>query len=269
MKIGNLEVYGVIYKITNIINGKVYIGQTINGFDRRYDNGGIGIERVYNFHKCAKKNKGHFNQHLLGSIEKYGFNAFEVTELLDIAFSKEELNIKEICWIKTYKSNKSSYGYNQTDGGDNSFQVTRKIICLNNREIFNSITNAIKEYNTKSMLSHLSNPKKYKSAGKDKISNEKLVWSYYEDYLNMSEKDIEERILFTNTSRKFYKKGSRKSHKIRKIICVTTNEEFESVYLAQVKYKIGSYIFEALKDINKSCGKHPITNEPLKWEYVI
>jgi hypothetical protein len=32
---------------------------------------------------------------------------------------------------------------------------------------------------------------------------------------------------------------------------------------------MSTHIFEALKDINKSCGKHPITNEPLKWEYVI
>lgn len=35
MKIGNIEVYGVIYKITNTINNKVYIGQTINGFKKK------------------------------------------------------------------------------------------------------------------------------------------------------------------------------------------------------------------------------------------
>lgn len=39
MKIGNLNVYGVIYKITNKINDKVYIGQTIDGFKVRYDGG--------------------------------------------------------------------------------------------------------------------------------------------------------------------------------------------------------------------------------------
>ena len=38
MKIGNLEVYGVIYKITNKINRKIYIGQTIEGFKKRYKN---------------------------------------------------------------------------------------------------------------------------------------------------------------------------------------------------------------------------------------
>ena len=33
MKIGNLKIYGIIYKIQNKINNKVYIGQTISGFD--------------------------------------------------------------------------------------------------------------------------------------------------------------------------------------------------------------------------------------------
>ena len=37
MKIGNLEIYGVIYKVINNINGKVYIGQTAlkRGFNDR------------------------------------------------------------------------------------------------------------------------------------------------------------------------------------------------------------------------------------------
>ena len=50
MEIVNLEVYGVIYKIKNLINKKVYIGQTTQkgGFNSRYKYNGEGIERVYN-----------------------------------------------------------------------------------------------------------------------------------------------------------------------------------------------------------------------------
>nr|DAX85667.1 MAG TPA: intron associated endonuclease [Caudoviricetes sp.] len=37
MKVGNLEVYGIIYKITNKVNGKVYIGQTAQKMDLKAD----------------------------------------------------------------------------------------------------------------------------------------------------------------------------------------------------------------------------------------
>ena len=78
MKIGNLEVYGIIYKITNKVNDKIYIGQTVKekGFDGRYERNGEGIERVYNYHKACKEYNKHYNSHLLRSIEKYGFDAF-------------------------------------------------------------------------------------------------------------------------------------------------------------------------------------------------
>ena len=61
MKIGNVEIYGIIYKIKNQINGKIYIGQTIHGFNRRYKN---------NLEEYTK------NIHLKNSIDKYGILAF-------------------------------------------------------------------------------------------------------------------------------------------------------------------------------------------------
>lgn len=118
MKIGNIEVYGIIYKITNKVNGKVYIGQTVKGFNKRYGYNGIGIERVYKHHKRRKEN---CNQHLLRSIEKYGVDAFEIMEVFDIAFSKQELLLKEKCWIAIYKSYNSEFGYNKTLGGEGTY----------------------------------------------------------------------------------------------------------------------------------------------------
>lgn len=103
MKIGNLQVYGVIYKITNKINDKVYIGQTVLGFKKRYKGG--------QWHKFTH------NQHLKNSAHKYGVDNFEVTEILDVAFSKIELDLKENVYIKTYNSMCGKFGYNKTDGG--------------------------------------------------------------------------------------------------------------------------------------------------------
>lgn len=113
-------VFGVVYKIKNTTNNKIYIGLTTSkrGFNGRYSAKGIGVERVYNFYKYQDKNNQFVNRHLLNSIEKYGFESFEVDEEFDFAYSKEELKLKEEKWIKHYKSNNYKYGYNRTAGGD-------------------------------------------------------------------------------------------------------------------------------------------------------
>lgn len=116
--INGKEVYGIIYKITNTVNNKSYIGQTRNkrGFHGRYYHSGNGIERVYKFHKIQKQNNECYNEHLLRSIEKYGFESFKVEEIFDTAMSQEELNQKEIYYIKLFDSYNN--GYNMTPGGE-------------------------------------------------------------------------------------------------------------------------------------------------------
>lgn len=124
MKIGNLECYGVIYKITNKINNKVYIGQTIQGFNFRYNHKGEDIERVYNYHKYNKSTGRTYNAHLLNSINKYGINNFDVVNVLDVAFSKIELDIKEKTYIEIYNSYHN--GYNLTLGGGGTVGLSGK-----------------------------------------------------------------------------------------------------------------------------------------------
>ena len=123
MKVGNIECYGIIYLITNKINNKHYVGQTINkrGFKGRYNHRGeSNIEKVYNYHSYYKKVNKPYNEYLLNSITKYGFDNFEVNEIFDVAFSEEELNIKEKCWIKVYMSDSFKLGYNKNEGGKNA-----------------------------------------------------------------------------------------------------------------------------------------------------
>lgn len=115
------EVYGIIYVIKNKINGKLYIGQTINrrGFKGRYGQLGDGVERVYNQLIYKRNHEQYYNKHLLCSIEKYGFNAFGVDEKFDIAYSQEELNKLEYMYIEIYQCRNSDYGYNDRYGGNN------------------------------------------------------------------------------------------------------------------------------------------------------
>ena len=126
------EVYGIIYVIRNKVNNKLYIGQTTNkkGFNGRYHFKGQGIEKVYNFNKYSKDKNKNYNAHLLRSIEKYGFKAFEVIEEFDVAYSKEELNKLEYMYIEIYETRNFNYGYNIRYGGNNgklSEETKRKI----------------------------------------------------------------------------------------------------------------------------------------------
>lgn len=123
MKIGNMEVYGVIYKLENKVNKKVYIGQTINknGVFGRYS--GSKKSRLdgsifLNYHSKNKTKGRTYNEHLLNSLLYYGVDKFELNPIKDIAFSQEELDIKEKLWINIYNSNDGRFGYNNSTGGN-------------------------------------------------------------------------------------------------------------------------------------------------------
>ncbi|HHQ4326847.1 TPA: GIY-YIG nuclease family protein [Clostridium perfringens] len=96
------ETKGIIYKITNIINNKIYIGQTTLSFYRRYRDG---------FKKCH-------NAYLQRSIDKYGLNNFKV-EILAKNKSIKELDKLEIELINEYDSCNPEHGYNMKTGGGN------------------------------------------------------------------------------------------------------------------------------------------------------
>ena len=89
-----------IYKITNIQNNKVYIGQTIRPIEQRF-------QRHLN---DALNNI--LDTHFARAIRKYGKESFIIEEI-DTAQTQEELNQKEQYWIQTY--NAVQEGYNETD----------------------------------------------------------------------------------------------------------------------------------------------------------
>lgn len=96
------SVYGIIYKLTNTINKKVYIGYTTHPFNVRL------TQHIY-----EARHNSHYPIHQ--AIRKYGINNF-ITEIIDTASNLQELKEKEIYWINQYQS--YSKGYNATIGGD-------------------------------------------------------------------------------------------------------------------------------------------------------
>lgn len=94
----------VIYKATNIINGKVYVGKTYN-FEKRKREHIYDIDNDLPFHKALKK---------------YGVDSFK-WEIIDYASTDEEIREKEIFWIKELNTcihSPNSNGYNITLGGE-------------------------------------------------------------------------------------------------------------------------------------------------------
>lgn len=275
MKIGNLEVYGVIYKIINKLNNKIYIGQTSQdgGFKIRYNYKGQGIERVYNYHKGRLKRKLDANKHLLSSIKKYGFKSFEINEIFDFAFSQEELNIKEQCWISIYKSDNKKYGYNNNIGGGSNkgfkhteesknknrmskLDVSKAIFCITTNETFLSIKQASEKYNIDRKTIGLACKGEYKYAGRNPITGEKMVWIYLKDY---SEEEKINRL--QNLEIDFQSK---------KVICLTTKEIFKSILEASRVHKKNhasdNAIGRCCKKTQNYCGKLK-DGSKLYWMY--
>ena len=196
--INGKEYYGVIYKIENIVNHKVYIGQTSHpkGFNGRYLYQGEGIERVYNCYKHKKEHGAYYNPYLLRSIEQHGLEAFIVDEVFDTALTKEELNDKEAFYVKKFDS--FNNGYNLTSGGDNLPGHQRghgkdcknsKRICQINQhtgsliKIWDSATEAHDEIGVcASSISNVCNGKKLNKNGDVTQTAGGYVWVFEKDY---------------------------------------------------------------------------------------
>lgn len=94
-----------IYSIKNIINGKLYIGQSRD------------IDNRWFQHKNSLKNNTHRNIHLQNAYNKYGENAFAYN-IIEVILDEKELNSKEKIYIKHCQTNNIKYGYNLTEGGE-------------------------------------------------------------------------------------------------------------------------------------------------------
>ena len=92
-----------IYKITNKINGKIYIGKTLKTIEGRWKD-----------HLKDYKRPRFERRPLYSAMKKYGVENFSIEEVEEC--SSEILSEREIYWIDFYDSFRS--GYNATKGGD-------------------------------------------------------------------------------------------------------------------------------------------------------
>jgi group I intron endonuclease len=95
-----------VYKITNLINNKIYIGKTHN------------INKRWKQHiRDANPESNTIKYYIHKAINKYGKDNFIIEEIFQT--EREEIALeKEIEFVKLFDSNNPKIGYNQTLGGD-------------------------------------------------------------------------------------------------------------------------------------------------------
>lgn len=96
------EIYGRVYLITNLVNGKQYVGKTTQTIKERFK-AHTGRSNSKNFYKMA----------IAMAIKKYGKESFKIEELA-ISYTKEQLKFSEGFYIN-YFNTLSPNGYNITN----------------------------------------------------------------------------------------------------------------------------------------------------------
>lgn len=239
-----------IYKIQNKINGKIYIGQSVN------------IEQRWKAHKVAGKNTNHEHNYypLYKAMYKYGLDNFDFSIIEEC--SKDKLNEREKYWILYYDS--LNNGYNQVLEG----VVTKLYGTLTQNEV-----KEIKELLLNSTLTQTEIGNKY-NIGLNSICAINNGRAYYDENIeypirkfriknNYSEEQKE--IVIHNNGMKHYCANCGKELKSSKnTLCRQCYNKAISEHIPsrdELKNKIRNTSFEAIaKEYGFKTG-----NTPKKW----
>src|SRR5665213_636537 len=155
----------IIYKATNQINQKVYIGHTTNFNKRKY-------HHIWE----ASQGEGHYFHR---ALTKHGADNF----LWEIIYENEDAKDKETFFIQEYKSNQPEFGYNLTLGGEGSLgwipsEETRRKISEANKGNNNCRGRVMSEETKKKIsLSKIGRPLSPEHIEKLKLSNKGRIRS--------------------------------------------------------------------------------------------
>ncbi len=119
------EYVGYVYKVINKINGKIYIGETLNTLEKRF------------YQHCNDAyNKTYWNYYFYRAVRKYGKENFEIFEIQKVIDSdrkilKSKLLELEEVYIKEYDS--FNFGYNSNSGGRHPLYVSAETRILQSK----------------------------------------------------------------------------------------------------------------------------------------
>lgn len=248
-----------IYMIRNKNNGMVYIGQSID------------MRRRANTHIRELNNNEHNNTYLQNAWNKYGSTVFEfaVVELCE----EPSLNDREIFYIQSYDSYR--HGYNLTIGGLGhrgyiptekerltvSERMSRPVVLLNNGSVFSSIRDASDKTGTDA--SSISNCCHGQRLSAGDAGGVRMVWAFYDEYINMTDSDIKQRLLAGENARSFAQ-----ANNFKRVVLLNPLTVYQSISAAaRANQTHASAIKKCCDNDNNiySAGTH--NGEKLVWMY--
>lgn len=239
-----------VYIHKNKINGKMYVGQTSQPPQKRWDNG-KGYETSPKF----------FN-----AILKYGWNNFEHIIVAN-NLTQEEANNLEERLIQQYET--QIYGYNIRSGGTNyqhSEETKRKIGEANKKSLKGSHWSEEHRQLISQMFQGENNPffgKKHTDKTKQIISEHRKGKCSGNEHPMYGKKHTKESLEKMSQNRQG--KGG------KKILCINTGQIFECMMDAarwcglKTSASIGQVCNKTGKQ--KTAGRHPETGEKLLWKF--
>lgn len=219
----------LIYKHINLINNKVYIGQSKYSWNKINDRWQDG--RAY-----GKRTK------MALAIKKYGWNNFS-HELIEENIPSQKLaNEREIYWINYYNSYYK--GYNCTLGGKaipENFIYKVKVYCFENKKTYNSIKEASQELNYS-----------YHKIDRQIKTNHYFKKDKYRFCLEKEKDNINPTYYKIDFSKRDFSKVK------RKVICIETKEIFNSASDCAnlLGIKVSNIITNCCKNHKTAKGKH-------------
>lgn len=170
-----------IYKITNLVNSKIYIGQTKDP-----------QTRWNRYLWSSKKNKK--EQIIVRAIIKHGCDNF-IFELIDEQYSQKDIDLAEVYFIEMCHSCDREYGYNIMKGGD-----VKSGWKMSDEGKMN-ISNSKKIFSDEDVFNILSDNRTQEQIAKDYGVHRKTIRNVYKKHnrkKSVSDRDSPRKIIFND-----------------------------------------------------------------------